>query len=35
MQLVISDAHAGLICAIAVAFQGAAWQRYREHFVQA
>ena len=30
----ISDAHAGLIRAIEVAFQGAAWQRCRVHFMR-
>ena len=34
VQLVISDAHAGLIRAIEVAFQGAAWQRCRVHFMR-
>ncbi|GAB2572292.1 hypothetical protein GCM10027033_29890 [Leucobacter ruminantium] len=30
----ISDAHAGLIRAIEVSFQGAAWQRCRVHFMR-
>ena len=30
----ISDAHAGLVRAIQVAFQGAAWQRCRVHFMR-
>ena len=34
VQLVISDAHAGLIRAIEVSFQGAAWQRCRVHFMR-
>ncbi len=34
VQLVISDAHAGLVNAIQVAFQGAAWQRCRVHFMR-
>ena len=34
VQLVISDAHTGLIRAIRVAFQGAAWQRCRVHFMR-
>ena len=34
VQLVISDAHAGLIRAIEVAFQGAAWQRCRVYFMR-
>lgn len=34
VQLVISDAHAGLISAIQVGFQGAAWQRCRVHFMR-
>jgi len=34
VQLVISDAHSGLIRAIEVAFQGAAWQRCRVHFMR-
>ena len=34
VQLVISDAHAGLIRAIEVAFQDAAWQRCRVHFMR-
>lgn len=34
MQLVISDAHAGLVRAIEVAFQGNAWQRCRVHFMR-
>ncbi|MCB1298556.1 MAG: IS256 family transposase [Microthrixaceae bacterium] len=34
VQLVISDAHAGLVRAIQVAFQGAAWQRCRVHFMR-
>ena len=31
VQLVISDAHAGLKAAIAAVMAGAAWQRYRVH----
>lgn len=34
VQLVISDAHAGLVRAIQVAFQSAAWQRCRVHFMR-
>lgn len=34
VQLVISDAHTGLIRAIRVAFQGVAWQRCRVHFMR-
>lgn len=34
VQLVISDAHAGLVGAIQVGFQGAAWQRCRVHFMR-
>lgn len=34
MKLVISDAHAGLKKAVGVAFQGAAWQRCRVHFMR-
>src|SRR5690606_3369730 len=34
VQLVISDAHAGLVRAIEVSFQGAAWQRCRVHFMR-
>lgn len=34
VQLVISDAHAGLIRAIEVSFQRAAWQRCRVHFMR-
>ena len=34
VQLVISDAHAGLVRAIQVAFQGSAWQRCRVHFMR-
>lgn len=34
VQLVISDAHAGLVAAIAQVFLGAAWQRCRVHFVR-
>jgi len=34
VQLVISDAHAGLVNAIQVAFLGAAWQRCRVHFMR-
>jgi len=34
VKLVISDAHAGLVAAIAVAFQGASWQRCRVHFMR-
>ena len=34
MQLVISDAHAGLKAAIAAVMLGAAWQRCRVHFLR-
>ena len=34
VQLVISDAHAGLMRAIQVVFQGASWQRCRVHFMR-
>lgn len=34
VQLVISDAHAGLKAAIATVFIGAAWQRCRVHFMR-
>lgn len=34
VQLVVSDAHSGLVPAIAVAFQGASWQRCRVHFMR-
>ncbi|GAA1889705.1 hypothetical protein GCM10009715_39410 [Paeniglutamicibacter psychrophenolicus] len=34
MKLVITDAHTGLKKAIATAFQGAAWQRCRVHFMR-
>ncbi|GAA2002820.1 IS256 family transposase [Catenulispora subtropica] len=34
VQLVISDAHAGLVAAVAQVFLGAAWQRCRVHFVR-
>nr|WP_054953610.1 IS256 family transposase [Flaviflexus massiliensis] len=34
VQLVISDSHAGLVRAIQVAFQSAAWQRCRVHFMR-
>ncbi len=34
VQLVISDAHQGLKCAIAAVLIGAAWQRCRVHFVR-
>jgi len=34
VRLVISDAHAGLVSAIQVAFQGASWQRCRVHFMR-
>ena len=34
VKLVISDAHAGLKKAVGVAFQGAAWQRCRVHFMR-
>jgi putative transposase len=33
-RLVISDAHTGLIAAIATVMQGAAWQRCRVHFMR-
>lgn len=34
MQLVISDAHEGLKAAIAQTLAGAAWQRFRVHFMR-
>ncbi len=34
VRLVVSDAHTGLVSAIAVAFQGASWQRCRVHFMR-
>lgn len=34
VQLVISDAHTGLIAAIQTVLQGAAWQRCRVHFMR-
>jgi hypothetical protein len=34
VQLVISDAHAGLKAAIEAVLLGAAWQRYRVHFLR-
>lgn len=34
VQLVISDAHAGLTKAVAASFAGAAWQRCRVHFLR-
>ena len=34
VQLVISDAHTGLIAAIQTVFQGASWQRCRVHFLR-
>jgi putative transposase len=34
VQLVVSDAHAGLVAAVAVAFQGVSWQRCRVHFMR-
>jgi len=34
VQLVISDAHRGLVNAIAATLQGAAWQRCRVHFMR-
>ncbi len=34
VQLVISDAHAGLTAAIAAVLQGASWQRCRVHFIR-
>jgi putative transposase len=34
VQLVISDAHSGLIKAIAATMQGASWQRCRVHFMR-
>jgi len=33
-QLVISDAHRGLVAAVAAVLQGAAWQRCRVHFMR-
>lgn len=34
MKLVVSDAHAGLMAAIRISFQGASWQRCRVHFIR-
>jgi putative transposase len=34
VQLVISDAHAGLVAAVGAVLQGAAWQRCRVHFMR-
>ncbi len=34
VKLVISDAHTGLIAAIATVFQGSSWQRCRVHFMR-
>jgi putative transposase len=34
VQLVISDAHSGLVAAVATVFQGVAWQRCRVHFMR-
>ncbi len=34
VELVVSDAHCGLVAAIRVAFQGASWQRCRVHFMR-
>lgn len=34
MKLVVSDAHAGHVATIQVAFQGASWQRCRVHFMR-
>lgn len=34
VQLVMSDAHRGLVNAIGTAFQGASWQRCRVHFMR-
>jgi putative transposase len=34
VQLVISDAHAGLVAAIGAALPGAAWQRCRTHYLR-
>jgi putative transposase len=34
VQLVISDAHAGLVNAVAAVLQGASWQRCRVHFMR-
>jgi putative transposase len=34
VQLVISDAHRGLVAAVAQVLQGAAWQRCRVHFLR-
>ena len=34
VQLVISDAHTGLIAAIQTVFHGSAWQRCRVHFMR-
>ena len=34
VQLVISDAHRGLVAAIGTVFQGSAWQRCRVHFMR-
>jgi putative transposase len=34
VQLVVSDAHSGLVAAVETALQGAAWQRCRVHFMR-
>jgi putative transposase len=34
VQLVVSDAHAGLVAAVGAVLQGAAWQRCRVHFMR-
>ena len=34
VQLVISDAHTGLVAAVQTVFQGASWQRCRVHFMR-
>lgn len=34
VQLVISDAHSGLVAAVGAVLQGAAWQRCRVHFMR-
>ena len=34
VQLVISDAHSGLVAAVGTVLQGAAWQRCRVHFMR-
>lgn len=34
VQLVISDAHSGLVAAVGTVVQGAAWQRCRVHFMR-